>query len=87
MEVNETESPCLITRNGMKICGGVEVLLHAGPERGEMEPVSVKNVGPPPQSESNINVLKYLINILKDQIFYNLLKQILNSVIGTIYSL
>jgi hypothetical protein len=58
----------------MKMYGGVEVLIHAGPERGEMEPVSVKNVGNPLHSENNINVWKYLIKILKDQIFYNLLK-------------
>jgi hypothetical protein len=58
----------------MKMYGGVEVLLHSEPEWGEMEPVSVKNVGLPPLSESNISIQKYLINILKYQILYNLLK-------------
>jgi hypothetical protein len=71
MEVNVTESPCLITWKCMKTYGGVQVLLQAELERREIELVSVKNVGTPPHSENNINAWKYLINILKEQIFYN----------------
>jgi hypothetical protein len=40
--------------------GHSKVFMWAGPERGQMEPGSVTNVGPQPLSENNINILIYI---------------------------
>jgi hypothetical protein len=49
---------------------------HPWPERAEMEPRAVRNVGPSPYSEININVGIYLINTFKNRIFSHLLNKI-----------
>jgi hypothetical protein len=56
------------------------VLLPPGPERGEMGPEPVTNVGPPPHSEIHIKI-NIFNEYFKKSDFQNLLKEAIYSVL------